>query len=262
MKTIKSIFKKSIPLLAIVMTISCASKKDVVYFQNLSAFETMVDTETYTPRLKVGDKVALNITSENPIASAPFNMATGVTASGEQESAGMTYYLVDVDGNITLPVLGTQKVVGMSIPEVKASVRSKLIDGGLLKDPQVIVALDGFNVTVLGQVRTPGTYYIPGQRITILQALGLAGDLDITGNRTNVLVMRDFNGTKVSTRIDLTRKEVLNSPVYYLTQNDVIYVEPNKSKVNESKSGNRALTLSVASLLLTLTTTVVVLLRN
>ncbi|MCL5244774.1 polysaccharide biosynthesis/export family protein [Cellulophaga sp. 20_2_10] len=262
MKTIQSILNKVLPFFIIAILFSCASKKDVVYFQNLSAFETMVATETYTPRLKVGDKVALSITSENPIASAPFNMSTGVTASGEQATAGMTYYLVDVDGNITLPVLGVQQVKGMSIPEVKASVRSKLIDGGLLKDPQVIVALDGFNITVLGQVRSPGTFYIPGQRITVLQALGLAGDLDITGNRSNVLVMRDFNGTKVSTRIDLTRKEVLNSPVYYLTQNDVIYVEPNQSKINESKSSNRALTLSVASLLLTLTTTVVVLLRN
>ncbi|EWH14019.1 polysaccharide export protein [Cellulophaga geojensis KL-A] len=261
MRTIKTFLNKVLPIFAVVMTISCASKKDVVYFQNLSAFETMVDTDTYTTRLKVGDKVGIAITSENPIASAPFNLTTSASASGE-ESSGISNYLVDIEGNITLPVLGSIQVKGASVPEIKSLIKKKLIEGGLLKDPQVLVSLDGFYITILGQVRSPGTFYIPGQRITILQALGMAGDLDISGKRDNVLVMRDFNGTKVSTRIDLTKKEVLNSPVYYLTQNDVVYVEPNESKVNESKSSNRALTLSVASLLLTLTTTVVVLLRN
>jgi len=244
-----------------VLLASCASRKDIAYFQDLSSFETMVDTDTFVPRFKVGDKISISITSEDPIASAPFNMVAGASM-GEAAIGGQMTYSVDLDGNIVLPVLGVLEVKGLSLTEVKEAIRNKLIGDGHLKDPNVHVSLKSFVVTVLGQVNNPGTFEIEGQRTTILQVLGLAGDLTITGRRDNVLVMRDFNGTKVSTRIDLTKKEVLNSPVYYLTQNDVIYVEPNGSEVNSSKSDNRALTFSVASLLLTLTTTILVLTRN
>ena len=130
-----------------------------------------------------------------------------------------------------------------------------------LKDPIINIRLQNFTVTVLGQVNRPGTYPVVGERITILEALGLAGDLNIKGMRDNVMVIRDFDGTKVYTRIDLTKKESLSSPVYYLTQNDVVYVEPNQSAVSTSSLDSRAtIAISIASLLIT--STIIILTRQ
>ena len=110
-----------------------------------------------------------------------------------------------------------------------------------------------FRVSVFGEVKSPGTYMVSGERITIMEALGLAGDLTIKGRRDNILVVRDFNGTKTYTRINLTNKEVFNSPVYYLTQNDVVYVEPNNSAMSSSKGDTRiGLVLSISSFLISL----------
>ena len=110
-----------------------------------------------------------------------------------------------------------------------------------------------FRISVLGEVGSPGTYTVSGERITIMEALGLAGDLTIKGRRDNVLIVRDFNGTKTYTRINLTNKEVFNSPVYYLTQNDVVYVEPNNSAMSASTGDTRTtFFLSLVSLLISL----------
>ncbi len=129
-----------------------------------------------------------------------------------------------------------------------------------LKDPIINIRLQNFTVTVLGAVNRPGTYPVNGEQITILEALGLAGDISLRGQRTNVLVIRDFNGNKVYTRIDLTTKSMTKSQVYYLTQNDVVYVEPNKTGIKETSLGaNVNLTFSIISLLVT--TSVIVLTR-
>ena len=130
-----------------------------------------------------------------------------------------------------------------------------------LKDPIINIRLKNFTVTILGEVKSPGTYPVIGEQITILEALGLANDLTIKGKRDNILVIRDFDGTKVYHRINLTSKEALDSPVYYLTQNDVVYVEPNKSAITASALDNRAtIWVSIASVLIT--STVLVLTRN
>ena len=121
-----------------------------------------------------------------------------------------------------------------------------------LKDPIINIRLSNFTVTVLGQVARPGTYPINGEQITILEALGLAGDLTLRGKRENVLVIRDFNGTKVYNRINLTSKNMVNSPVYYLTQNDVVYVEPNNIGIRETSVGpSTTITVTVLSTLIT-----------
>ncbi|MGI9551512.1 MAG: polysaccharide biosynthesis/export family protein, partial [Aurantibacter sp.] len=143
--------------------------------------------------------------------------------------------------------------------EAKDLLKQKL--SGYLVDPIVNIRLKNFTVTVLGEVTRPGTYPVNGEQITVLEALGLAGDLTIKGMRDNVMVIRDFNGTKVYTRVNLTRKEALNSPVYYLTQNDVVYVEPNDSAVNASAFDSRvSIWVSIASLLIT--STVLILTRT
>ena len=242
-------------LISIVFLItSCGSNKDIIYFQNANSFETMVATDSYMPKFKVGDVIGIHVSTLDPEASRPFNVQVMPTTVGEQGdiSSGQIDYIVDTDGNIGFPVLGTVKILGLSPTEVKTLLAAELSD--YLINPIINVRLKSFKVTILGEVRRPGSYPVGGERITILEALGLAGDLTIKGKRDNVLIIRDFNGTKVYTRIDLTKKEVMKSPVYYLTQNDVIYVEPNNSAVASSTLDNRTtIAISVASLLITST---------
>ncbi|WP_067028842.1 polysaccharide biosynthesis/export family protein [Muricauda sp. CP2A] len=232
----------------VLLITSCASRKDVVYFQNSNNFETLVDKNTFSPKFKVDDLVGIHISTLNPEASVPFNLFRGSQEDGMRPE--QVDYLVDQDGEIDFPVIGKIKIAGLSPEEVRVLLREKLSD--YLKDPIINIRLRNFTVTILGDVNNPGTYSVQGERITILEAIGLAGDLTIKGRRDNVMVIRDFDGTKVYTKVDLTDKEVLSSPVYYLTQNDVVYIEPNKSAVTASSLDNRAgLYVSIISTLIT-----------
>ena len=232
---------------------SCSSlKEEVVYFQNAKNFETIVDTDTFTPKFKVNDIVSIYVSTFDPEASKPFNLVK--SSGGGQSTNSQTFldYLVDADGNIDFPVLGKVKLLGLTVEEAKDLIKEKLAEG-YLKDPIVNIRILNFRITVLGEVGSPGTYPISGERITIMEALGLAGDLTIKGRRDNILVVRDFNGTKTYTRINLTNKEVFNSPVYFLTQNDVVYVEPNHSASTNSKGDSRIGTvLGVSAFILSL----------
>ncbi|GAB5472889.1 MAG: polysaccharide biosynthesis/export family protein [Maribacter sp.] len=237
-------------VLVLILFSSCATKKDVVYFQNTGSFETIVDKNSFTPKFKVDDLVNIHVSTLDPEASAPFNLFRGASEGGIQPQ--QVDYLIDKDGEIDFPVIGKVKISGLSAEEVRVLLRRKLED--YLKDPIINIRLQNFTVTILGEVKRPGTYPVNGERITILEALGLAGDLGVKGVRENVMVIRDFDGTKVYTRIDLTKKEAMSSPVYYLTQNDVVYVEPNQSAITASSLDNRAtIAISIASTLLTAT---------
>ena len=236
---------------------SCATREDVVYFQDAGNYETLVDKATPATKFKVDDLISIHVSSLNQDASAPFNLSRGMGQGGVSQQVD---YLVDQDGTIEFPVIGKIKVEGLSPDELRTLLRQELSD--YLKDPIINIGIQNFSVTVLGAVNRPGTYPTPttGEQITILQALGLAGDMTIRGKRDNVLVVRDFNGTKVYNRIDLTSKNVVDSPVYYLTQNDVVYVEPNRTGIRESTIGaNTTLTISIISLLIT--TTAIILTR-
>lgn len=242
---------------ALILISSCASRKDVVYFQNSTNFETLVDKNTFSPKFKVDDLVGIHISTLNPEASVPFNLFRGSQEDGMRPE--QVDYLVDQDGEIDFPVIGKVKIAGLSPEEVRMLLREQLSD--YLKDPIINIRLKNFSVTILGEVNNPGTYSVQGERITVLEAIGLAGDLTIKGKRDNVMVIRDFDGTKVYTKVDLTDKEVLSSPVYYLTQNDVVYVEPNKSRVTSSSLDNRAgIYLSIASTIIT--STIILITRN
>lgn len=236
------------PVIIVFILASCASKKDVVYFQNSSNFETLVDENTFSPKFKVDDLVSIHVSTLNPEASEPFNLYRGSQEGGIRPE--QVDYLVDKDGEIDFPVIGKLKIAGLSPEEVRVLLREKL--GDYLKDPIINIRLKNFSVTILGEVRKPGTYSVQGERITLLEAIGLAGDLTIKGKRDNVMVIRDFDGTKVYSKVNLTDKGVLGSPVYYLTQNDVVYVEPNQSAVTASTLDNRAgIYVSIASTLIT-----------
>tara|TARA_R110000868_G_scaffold184619_3_gene426240 strand:- start:1642 stop:2412 length:771 start_codon:yes stop_codon:yes gene_type:complete len=229
---------------------SCASKKDVVYFQDAQEYETIISDNSHVNTFKIDDVVSINVSTLDSEASLPFNVFKGVMTNGSRPE--QLDYIIDKKGNIDFPVLGEIKLLGLTPEETKIMLKEKLEP--YLKDPIINIRLVNFSVTVLGQVNNPGTYFVNGEQITVLEAIGLANDLNIKGMRKNVLVIRDFNGTKVYTRIDLTTKDALNSPVYYLTQNDVVYVEPNNSAITSSTLDNRAsIAISVASLLITTT---------
>ncbi|PQV47709.1 polysaccharide export outer membrane protein [Jejuia pallidilutea] len=240
----------------IFLMFSCGSSKKVVYFQNAKDFETMVDTDTFVPKFKVNDIVSINVSAFDPETVRPFSLYAGNPNVGRAEAID---YLVDIDGNIDFPVLGKIKLLGLTVEEAKDLFKDKLKD--YLKDPIINIRILNFRISILGEVRRPGVYSVSGERITILEAIGMAGDLTIKGKRENIMVIRDFNGAKTYSRIDLTSKEIFNSPVYYLTQNDVVYVQPNKSAVSSAFIDSRTSTaISVASILIT--STIILLTRN
>ena len=244
-----SIYKSFIFLITLCLfATSCVSKQEIVYFQNAKSFETIVDTDTFEAKLKIGDVLSIYVSTIDPIVTKPYNL---VMETGGQ-SGQMIDYLIDKDGNIDYPVLGKIKLIGLTVEEAKELFKKKFEDGNLLKNPVVIIRITNFRITIAGAVNSPGVYQVSGERISILEALGMAGDLNIKGRRDNILIVRDFNGTKTYSRVDLTNKEIFNSPVYYLTQNDYVYVEPNNSAVSNASGDSRINTIiTITSFLLT-----------
>ncbi|MCQ0112272.1 polysaccharide export outer membrane protein [Zhouia amylolytica] len=232
---------------------ACASREDVVYMQNAKKFETVVNTDTFEPKLKVDDILSIYVSASDPESVKPFNLIKGITNTGNPQELD---YLIDKEGNIDFPVLGKVELVGLTTEQAKQKIR-EILQKDYLKDPIVNMRIKNFRVTILGEVNKPGTYTVDSERVTIFEALGLAGDLKIKGKRDNVLVIRDFNGTKTYTRVDLTSKALINSPVYFLTQNDVVYVEPNKSAITSASLDNRV-TIAVSILSMLVTSAVVI----
>ena len=244
-------------LIVVAFLASCGSKKDVVYFQNAGEFETRVGSNDFTMKFKSDDVVSIHVSTLDAEASTPFNLYRGSMEGGVRPE--QVDYIIDHQGEIEFPVIGKVKIAGLSPEETRVLLRDRLSE--YLKDPIINIRLKNFTVTVLGSVGRPGTYPVNGEEITIMEAIGLAGDLTIKGQRNNVMVIRDFDGTKVYTRIDLTKKEAFESPVYYLTQNDVVYVEPNKSGVSSSTVDART-GIAVSLISLVVTSTVIIITRN
>ena len=155
--------------------------------------------------------------------------------------------MVDKNGNISLPILGTIKVAGLTTFEAKAAVKERAEK--FFKDPDVQLRFANFTITVLGEVAHPSSFIIPNERISVLDALGLAGDLTIYGRRDNVLVIRDNNGKKELSRLNLNSSDIFQSPFFYLTQNDIVYVQPNKSKAIQADAEQTRIITIAASIL-------------
>ena len=236
---------------------SCTANREVVYFDDAQDFETLVKDNRFETKFKTDDIVSIFISTLNAEASTPFNLYRGAEEGGIR--AEQVNYLVDKNGEIDFPVIGKVKIAGLTTGEAQILLRERLKD--YLIDPIINIRIRNFTVTVIGAVARPGTFPVNGEQITIMEALGLAGDITIKGRRDNVLVIRDFDGSKVYKRINLNSKEALNSPVYYLTQNDVVYVEPNKSGKTESALDQRA-SIAVSIISVLITSTVVLLSRN
>tara|TARA_R110002096_G_scaffold101565_8_gene224671 strand:- start:2386 stop:3159 length:774 start_codon:yes stop_codon:yes gene_type:complete len=220
----------------IVFLTSCTTKKDILYFQNAKNFETMVDTDTFKAKLKIGDVLNINISTIDLNVTKPYNL---MESSGGLNGGQLIDYVIDPDGNIDYPVLGKVKLIGLTVEEAKQLFKKKFEEGDLLRDPVVIIRIKNYKISVLGEVGSPGIYPVSGERISILEAIASAGDLNINGRRDNIMVIRDFNGTKTFTNVDITNKEVFNSPVYYLTQNDIVYVQPNTAGISRASGDSR-----------------------
>lgn len=234
----------------------CKTKEKLLYFQQGSLSEASKNAH-FTPVFKVDDFLAIVVTGDDPEAALPFNMPPEirqVQAGYNTGNPALNGYLIDAEGMVNLPVLGAIKLGGLNRMEATKMLTERL--QSYVKNPVVNIQIQNFKITVLGDVKTPGTYRIPNERITVLEAIGLAGDLRMTGNRKVVSVIRDEDGNKTEYLLDLTTKDVFSSPAYYLTQNDVVYVQPNGTARSESTLWRTAgpIFISLTSLVVTTAT--------
>lgn len=253
--------KKLIGAIALVgILVSCASREKLQYYQDIST-AVQQDTVTYNPILKQDDLLLIIVSSTNPEAVKDFNLASygvigdGSNSFGRPDLAGtqLRYqsYLIDNQGNIEFPILGQIKLGGLERDEALTLIKNKLKP--YVNNPIVNLRILNYKVTVQGEVIRPGVYSTNTERITLPEALGMAGDLTIYGMRENILVIREIDGKKSYNYVDITKADFINSPYYYLSQNDVVYVEPNKTKMNSSIVGsNISVILTSVSLLITI----------
>ena len=228
---------------------SCTSPKKISYFQGPGDSSFPIIYDTIEAPIQKSDILDITISSLNKAASEDFNQ--------DQEGKENIGYLVGEDGMIHMPILGNIMAAGLTKTQLKDRITKSILEKGLLLDPIVDIRYTNFEVTVLGEVAKPSVITVPSEKITLTKALGLAGDLTIYGKRDNVMLIREEKGVRKTARINLNEVAALNSPFYYLKPNDVIYVEPNKSKI---ASTDRALimmplilsTLSIVLIVITL----------
>jgi len=229
---------------------SCAPKKNIQYFQDTKNQVLKSSPPSFSATIQSGDLLFINVTAINAETVIPFNLFETPIINNSGNSKPMSY-LVNDDGYINFPVLGALKVVGLTSKQLVEKLEVDLKE--YIKNPTINIRFANFRVSVLGEVTHPGTFRVTNERISIVEAIALAGDLTIYGQRTNVLLVRIENGEKVFIPIDLTNKALFNSPYYNLKQNDIIYISPNKTRVNASTIGpNTSVIISSASLLITL----------
>ena len=239
-------------LCAVLFLTSCVDTRKAVYFNNITDQSIPAVTKDMEPIIQKNDIISINVSSLNPEASVIFNAPknpTSLTASGSTMlSADVGGYLVNPDGTIQFPVLGNIKAVGLTKSQLKAEIIKSLTEKKLLVDPIVDIRFVNFRVTVLGEVGKPTVVNVPNEKISILEAIGMAGDLTIYANRENVLLIREVEGTKEIKRLNLNSNEIFTSPYYYLKSNDVVYAEPNKTKVRTTGQAWQILPIVIASL--------------
>lgn len=224
-------FQKFFYLLFGVLSLaSCANLKKATYFHEIPDSEFISDFENLNPVLKENDLLSISVSSLNPDATQVFNPVYNSNTS-ETNQNGAPEYLIDDDGYIRFPFMGKIKAAGMTKQQLREEITGELVERQLLVEPIVNIRHLNFRVSVMGEVQNPSLVTIPSEKVSLLEALSLAGDLTIYAQRDNVLLIREENGVKKLSRIDLTSDDIFNSPNYFLKPNDIIYVQPNRSKV-------------------------------
>ena len=233
---------------------SCASKKDILYLQDADAnYSSKIEYQNAT--IQPNDILKITIETLEPLAALPYNRGvSGGASANSPELMQLTGYLVSNEGEINFPVLGQISVSNLTTRQIEDKIKELLVEGGHLNNPNIVVRLLNAKITILGEVNAPGTYTFTEQNITVLQALGYAGDLTINGKRDDIIITRDVNGVRQISHIDLTSTEFMNSEYYYIKPNDNIIVNQNDPRVKQSGYiGNVGTVLSVVSFALTLT---------
>ncbi|PPK93276.1 polysaccharide export outer membrane protein [Nonlabens xylanidelens] len=255
------LIKSSLILIFVALVTSCVSKDKILYVQDIDSALTERELN-YESIIKKDDILRIIVTSENMKLVQPFNQVVNPTANNDLTITSQNKllgYLVNNEGNISFPLLGDIKAAGISRKDLTDTIQNRL-RAEYVKDATVDLRVVNFKITVLGEVTRPGNYNFDYNRITLLQAIGMAGDLTIYGNRNNVTVWRDVDGVQKVHKLDLTKSDFIDSEYYYLQQNDVIIVEPNNAQVQAAGfNRNASLYVSIASVLLSL---IVVLSRN
>ena len=247
------LLKCIIPLiLFFVMLQSCVSKKEMLYLQDVETYNnTEVTHNNHT--IQVDDILKISVGTLMPEASLPYNNVTASSVVANNiEIMKLDGYLVSQNSTINFPVLGELSVKEKTTQDLENDIKKLLVDGGYLINPNVTVRLLNAKVTILGEVQRPGTYSFTENNISLLQALGLAGDLTINGSRENVMVLRYIDGLQTTTRINLTSANFLSGPYQMVKPNDVIVVNPNSAKLKTAGYvGNISAILGITSIILT-----------
>ena len=258
--------KKFIFLLLIILSISsCATREEIVYFQNLEKLDEMAPIQPFEPRIEVNDVLQITVSSFNPESAAPFNLnyssqslssgssSLGGSSGGSRSSRGgnaLTGYMVETDGTIKFPVLGKISVINKTRRELEEDLGQRLQE--YVTDAVVRVRIQNFKVTVMGETGS-SVIQVPDEQVSILEVIAMAGDITYEGKRENVLIIRNHNGELSYGRVDLTDVDVFQSPFFYLKQNDIVYVEPTYRQVKsagfiQDYSGFLSIITSVLSL--------------
>lgn len=242
--------------------IACSAPKNVTYFRDIPDSvikRSVTQTPYYTPEIQVDDILQVSIQTLDPAATAMLNQPAvaswPVTGSSATQppvatpTSNVSGFLVDRDGYVVLPLIGKVMVKGKTTDKVRDDIRAKAAE--YYKDPVVNVRFANFKVTVLGEVNRPSTYVMPNEKVTLLDAIGMAGDLTIYGKRENIMLIRDAGTNKDIIRFNLNDTKTFMSPYFYLRQGDVVYVEPNENKVSGTDT-NSVKRIAIVTSVLTL----------
>lgn len=262
-------------LVVVLLMTGCKTNKQIVYLQDSGSMVSYKDS-TIAPipdiSLKVGDLLTITVNSNTPESALPFNLPLIPNQSGMNSynqgnmmiSSGgsLQNYLVDTRGDIMFPIIGKIQVAGITKSELSDYINKQIYPRYIKEVPIITIRYANFKVSVLGEVNNPGVCSIDNEKVSIFEAIALAGDLTIFGKRDNVLLIRENNGKRETVRIDLRDKRLINSPYFYLQQNDILYIQPNDPKSRSSAlSTAETISISIIGTLISLTSLLVNLLR-
>jgi polysaccharide export outer membrane protein len=226
-------------ILPLSLLFSCASKKEILLLQDIE--EQIIENERLPVVIKPGDRLYIHVNGQDPKIAAQFNLPIiqQNRSISLDQPAGISNtflgYIVDENFEIDFPIIGTTSVKNLNINQIEEKLKSKIKD--YLPNPVITIRLTNFSITLLGEVKRPGKYNVNRPNISIIEAIGLAGGLDIKAERENVLIIREIDGKRVTKKINLLNAEFIASEYFFLQQNDVIYIQPNKTKINSSRYG-------------------------
>ena len=255
----KETIKLSMTAALLIIMTACSSTKNVAYFQNSDQVDFSQSKFLYDAHIMPKDVLTITVSTSNPDAAAPFNLTVPTSYSQQNRSTWNTQllqsYLVDNEGGIDFPILGYIKVGGLTKSACEKMIHDKILPYlNANENPVVTVTMSNYKISVLGEVAHPGMFSVGNEKINILEALAQAGDMTIYGVRDRVkLIREDANGQKAIYTLNINDANIVNSPYYYLQQNDIVYVEPNKAKAQNSSVGSMTtIWLSATSILLSL----------